>query len=105
MDRQRTWKFYDSLLEERQQEDPNMPGLLNVGSCELHVVHGAFQTGATATGWKLEGLLRSMWYLFYDAPVRREDYEAITSSNAYPLHLCATRWLEDIPVAERAIKI
>ena len=99
------WKFYDNLLKERQQEDPNMPSLLNVGSCGLHVVHGGFQTGATATGWKLESLLRSLWYLFVDAPARREDYETITESKVYPLHFCATRWLEDVPVAERAIQI
>ena len=99
------WKFYDNLLEDRKQEDPNIPSLLNVGSCGLHVVHGGFQTGATATGWKLESLLRSVWYLFVDAPARREDYETITKSTVYPLHFCATCWLEDVPVAERAIQI
>ena len=46
-----------------------------------------------------------MWYLFVDAPARREDYETITKSTVYPLHFCATRWLEDVPVAERAIQI
>ena len=29
------WKFYDNLLEDRKQEDPNIPSLLNVGSCGL----------------------------------------------------------------------
>ena len=46
-----------------------------------------------------------MWYLFVDAPARREDYETITKSTVYPLLFCATRWLEDVPVAERAIQI
>ena len=27
--------------------------LLEIGSCSLHVVHGAFQTGALKTGWEL----------------------------------------------------
>ena len=39
------WKFYVNLLEDRKQEDPNIPSLLNVGSCGLHVVQGGFQTG------------------------------------------------------------
>ena len=92
------WKFYDNLLEDRQQEDPYMPSLLNVGSCGLHVVHDGFQTGATPTGWKSESLLRSLWFLFVDAPARCEDYETKTKSKVYPLHFCATRWLEDVPV-------
>ena len=50
------WKFYDNLLEERKQEDQNMPSLLNVGSCGHHVVHGGFQTGAAAAGWKLNSV-------------------------------------------------
>ena len=53
----------------------------------------------------MESLLRSMWYLFVDAPARHEDYETITKSTVYPLHFCATRWLENVPVAERAIQI
>ena len=49
--------------------------------------------------------LRSLWHLFVDAPARSEDFETITQSKVYPLHFCATSWLEDVPVAERAIQI
>lgn len=99
------WKFYDQLVDDRKHEDPDMPSLLNIGSCSLHVVHGGFKYGATSTGWKLDSVLRSLWYVFENAPARREDYETITGSTVYPLRFCATRWLEDIPVAERAIQI
>ena len=28
--------------------------LIEIGSCSLHTVHGAFQIGATKTGWELK---------------------------------------------------
>ena len=33
------WKLCD-------EQDPDIPLLLNLSSCSLHVVHGAFKTGA-----------------------------------------------------------
>ena len=38
------WKFYHNLLQERKGEE--LPDLLNIGSCSLHVVHGSFEKGA-----------------------------------------------------------
>jgi hypothetical protein len=97
------WKFYDELVDQRNSED--LPKLLNMGSCSLHVIHGAFKTGAQKTGWNVDSFLRSLQYLFRDAPARAEDYEKITGSNQFPLRFCSTRWLEDTAVAERAIAI
>ncbi|XP_048580627.1 uncharacterized protein LOC116610226 [Nematostella vectensis] len=99
------WKFLEDLLEDREQTDPDLPKLINIGACGLHVVHGAFKYGATATGWRLDKLLRSLWYTFSDSPAKREDYEAISGSSMWPLRFCGTRWLEDLPVAERAVAI
>jgi len=76
-----------------------MPSLLNLGSCGLHVVHGSFKYGASDTGWELDSLLRSMWYVFENSPARREDYMNISGTEKYPLRFCSTRWLKDIPVA------
>ena len=81
-----------------------MPTLLNLGSCSLHIVHGAFKTGAQATGWNIDAILRSMYYLFHDSPARSEDYLKIEGAKM-PMKFCSTRWLEDAPVAERAIEI
>ena len=92
-------------MKDRKIEDPSMPSLLNLGSCGLHVVHGSFKTGASATGWELDSLLRSLWYVFENSPARREDYETISGCVMFPLRFCSTRCLEDIPVAERAIEI
>ena len=55
------WRFLEELFEDRKHADPDIPCLINVGSCSLHVVHGAFTTGASATEWKL---LRSFYEAF-----------------------------------------
>ena len=49
--------------------------------------------------------MRSLHYLFHDAPTRTDDYIQITGSNQLPLRFCSTRWLDDAPVAERAVAI
>ncbi|CAL4148044.1 unnamed protein product [Meganyctiphanes norvegica] len=100
------WKFYNNFVQDRQETDPDIPILINIGSCGLHVVHGAFKYGASKTGWKLDGVMRAIYYCFSDSPARRDDYLAANGSNAqFALQFCSTRWIEDVPVAERAIKI
>ena len=71
----------------------------------LHIVHGALSTGIKKSTWFLEKLLRSIIYLFEDAPARREDFITITKTTTFPKPFCATRWLDDMPVAQRAIDI
>ena len=83
---------------------PECPDLIDISSCGLHAVHGAFKTGANATGWKVDNLLRSLWYLFSESHARRADYTAITTSECFPLQFCSTRWVEDVAPTERAIE-
>ena len=37
------WKFFDSFCSDRALTDPDLPHLIKVGSCGLHVVRGAFK--------------------------------------------------------------
>ena len=46
-----------------------------------------------------------MWRLFYDSPARRDAYITINRSDQFPLMFCQTRWVEDVPVATRALEI
>lgn len=62
----------------KYENDPNDPALLDIGTCGLHVVHGAFQFGHKATEWKLNSILSAMYYLFKDSPARRQDFFDIT---------------------------
>ena len=52
------WSFYDKLEKEIKNECGM--GLLNIGSCGLHVIHGVFHTGARGTDSGLDGLLQSI---------------------------------------------
>ncbi|WAR04834.1 hypothetical protein MAR_020203 [Mya arenaria] len=79
--------------------------LLNVGSCGLHMVHNSFKTGAEITGWGIDDVLGSMYYLFKHTPARREDYLKITGSSKFPLKFVNHRWLENVRVSERAIEV
>ena len=42
--------------------------LMEIGSCSLHIVHGAFRTGATKTGWELNKVLKAMYNIFNESP-------------------------------------
>ena len=49
---------------------------------------------------------RVFYHCFNDSPARREDYLIANKGNTqFALQFCSTRWLEDVPVAKRAIKI
>ena len=79
--------------------------MFEVGSCGLHVSHRTFQSGVKTTGWEIEKNFKGMWRLFHDSPARRDTYITINRSDQFPLMFCQTRWVEDVPVATRALEI
>ena len=98
------WKFY-KLVREKLSEEFDDTKLINIGSCGLHIIHNSFKSGATASGWDISSLLSSLYYLFKDAPARREDYTRVTESSLLPMKFCGHRWLENVPVCERALAL
>ena len=52
------WRVLGLLNSFRREKEWN--DLLNIGSCGLHAIHGAFKTGVKATKWDIEQILRSM---------------------------------------------
>ena len=79
--------------------------LLNIGSCALHVFHNSIKAGLKECGWGKDNLLRSLYYLFHDSPARHDVFLSCTNSKLLPLKFCGHRWLENIPVAQRAMFI
>ena len=75
-----------------------------MGSCGLHTVHNSFKTGAKKSGWNVSSFLSSLYYLYKDSPARREDYRKVSSSTVLPLKFVSHRWLENVPVTERALQ-
>ena len=96
------WSFYDKLMTEIGVSTSDKH-LIDIGSCGLHIVHNAFQTGFEATTWNIKSFLTALYYLFHDTPARRDDFTQITSSNVFPLKFCAHRWVENVNVANRAL--
>ena len=70
------WKFAECLLRDRNEI--GLPGVINFGSCSLHIVNGAFQTGATTTAWNLKKILKAMWQILHDSPARRDDFVSVS---------------------------
>ena len=98
------WKFC-KLVKEKLSEEFDDTKLINIGYCCLHIIHNIFKSGATASGWDISCLLPSLYYMFNYAPARREDYTRITENSSLPLKFCGHRWLENIPVCERALTL
>ena len=57
------WLFLD--LVDGVLEDGGSSKTINIGSCSLHILHGAFGTGIQSTGWMLGKLMKAM---FLDDP-------------------------------------
>ena len=80
------WKLFEELTEDSNISDQELPRLINTGSCGLHIVHGAFKTGAVATGLHIDNLIKSL--LFSDSPAKREDYMKASTMKKLPLQFC-----------------
>lgn len=99
-----TWHKSDS--------DPSSPALLELGSCGLHNVHGAYKTGQLAAAWPVKRLLKSSFIVFRNSPARRADYlnannieTSEENASEFPKSFCGHRWLENGPVIERLLNI
>ena len=94
------------MVNSELEKDVNR-NLINLGSCGLHIVHGAFKKGADALSWNADSFISSAYWLFKDSPARREDYcKAIGVENPLmPEKFCKTRWVENVTVTERLNKI
>ena len=95
------WKVLD-LLDEYSAEK-EYPSIINIGSCSLHVVHGAFQVGFQAVDWQLAKILKASWQILHDSPARRDIYIRICETEEFPLRFCATRWVEDSHLAKKSL--
>ena len=93
---------WDVLLCQHQyRTEKEFPDIIIIGSCGLHILHGALKTGVKSTNWELDKILKAMWRLLYDSPARRDIYIKETMCDIWPLSFCGTRWVEDGPVAEQ----
>ena len=94
-------KLLSEVQNERQKN--KLSSHINIGSCNLHLIHGAFKTSSEKSSWNLHKILKGAFKLLHDSLARRGDYFNLTGSDKYPLQFCGTRWVEDKKVAERLV--
>ena len=82
-------KFLEVLKKFREESD--LTKLIDIGSCNLHVVHGAFKTGTESTSWNIKSLMKCAFQLLKDYLARREGFITITGNPKLPLQFCSTR--------------
>ena len=99
------WVFYDKVVDHRKDKLGIVQAMVNIGSCGLHIIHGAFKTGIEATGWNMKKTMSGSYRVLHDTPARRADYTTVTMSIEFPFSFCATRWVEDDKVADRLLHI
>nr|XP_047134852.1 uncharacterized protein LOC124812369 [Hydra vulgaris] len=97
------WEVLKMLNEHRQEK--RYSDIFNMGSCSLHVVHGALQTAINSQKWELEKIFRAMYNLFKESPAKIDEYIRVCETDLLALPFCATRWVEDEGVASRGIVV
>ena len=70
---------------QKQWEENNLCQLIDIGTCNLHKVHGAFQAGAIAKNWVLKSILKGAFYLLHDRSARCDDFISVTGGTVFPL--------------------
>ena len=81
------WKVLSDMIIERDKAGLN--NLVNIGSCNLLVVHGALKSVTKATKWNLKAILKEFFQIFKDS-VCFEGFISITGSKISPLLFCPT---------------
>ena len=55
------WKFFNELSKYRCDCE-----LIDIGSCGIHIMHGAFKTGAESTSWDIKSVLKGSYQILHD---------------------------------------
>ena len=96
-----------SKMNEKVKELRGKP-LLNVGSCNIHVVHNAFLKGLLQFGIEISDIAIAMHSFIHDFPVRQENFEKIQHELNLPSHRLVkhvpSRWLTLSAACKRMIE-
>ena len=74
--------FLDDLNKDRKYSE--MPELTNIGSCSLHVIHGAFETAIQSFTWNIKESLKGCSQSLHESPARRQNYETLQVQQNIP---------------------
>lgn len=84
----------------------NLKPLIDLGSCNIHIVHNAFLKGCEKLGLDVSDFIIQVYYYFHHHDVRCENFSKIQvdkqiAQHVFIVHICS-RWLTLGPAAERA---
>ncbi|CAF1660527.1 unnamed protein product, partial [Adineta ricciae] len=106
-------KLMDQQIRiERDKQSPSTIkstiGLIDIGSCPLHLIHNSFKIGIGQTNWPIEEFLNNLVFWFNRSPSRREDYRNVakhlsSKPGRFIRRFTLTRWLDIGPILERVI--
>lgn len=68
------WELLYSKIKTANSSQCELPKLTNIGSCGLHIFHGAFKSGDKATSWELKEILKSAFTLLHGSPAQRDYF-------------------------------
>lgn len=88
------WKAFGLLQKELQKQVDRF--LLKIGSCGLHMIHITYREGCKATCWDIQHTLE---------PVHHQNFIGATGCSTVMLKFCRHRWLENVSVSNRALKL
>ena len=52
----------------------DLPETIYIGSCNQHILHGAFQTAIPTSVKNIDKILKSVYWILHNSPARREIY-------------------------------
>ena len=90
------WSVFEKLNAHKEKNE--LPQILEIGSCGLHAINGAFQTGVKETWWELDWVLEAIWKLFKNSLARRDLYITLNRKDKRD-------GLKDESIASRAINV
>lgn len=103
------WSFLNKLehdlVIELSEENVDPPDHVELGSCGLHVGHGAFRSGHDIVNWKVQQSLTCSYWLFEESTLRKAEFKEITKSTCLPQKFGFTRWVENVEPAKTLLAI
>ena len=77
------WNVLEKLDDYLMNKD--LPETIDIGGCNQHIFQGALQTAIQSSRWNIVKVLKSLYWILYDSPARREIYRPDSGRDAFPL--------------------
>ena len=75
--------FLDKLGNCLNEKD--IPSTIQIGSCDQHILHGALKTAMNQSAWSLDKILKALYWILHNCPVRRNIYASEGSGSVFSL--------------------